>query len=164
MGIFFMTEWISNRLSVALGPSAFGLPYRFGHLRYEHDWKSGGVAGAVQGARGEGRFEYRAELESQSFAPCEPDSLDWWLMERYTAFTCVPSLVDRRRKQDAKRQFFRVWHQPWQQARAQVQVKDQSLPNANWSFFRNAVIAGANFSPGVKNVWMGWPHRTSHLA
>jgi uncharacterized protein YqjF (DUF2071 family) len=33
-GIYFITEWLSNRLSVALGPSLYGLPYRFAKLDY----------------------------------------------------------------------------------------------------------------------------------
>ena len=36
-GIYFLAEWLSNRVSVLLGPRTFGLPYRFGHLNYEHD-------------------------------------------------------------------------------------------------------------------------------
>src|SRR5205823_10777000 len=35
-GIFFLAEWLSNPLSVRLGPRTFGLPYRFGHLSYAH--------------------------------------------------------------------------------------------------------------------------------
>ena len=30
--IYFMTEWIPNRLSVLVGPYTYGLPYRYGRL------------------------------------------------------------------------------------------------------------------------------------
>src|SRR5258708_2906893 len=33
-GIYFLAEWLENRLSVALGPPLFGLPYRLGKLEY----------------------------------------------------------------------------------------------------------------------------------
>src|SRR6185503_3046903 len=35
-GIFFLAEWLNNRAAVLLGPRSFGLPYRFGHLTYQH--------------------------------------------------------------------------------------------------------------------------------
>lgn len=44
MGIYFLAEWLSNRLSVTLGPRAFGLPYRFGKIAYQHDWQSSSAA------------------------------------------------------------------------------------------------------------------------
>ena len=46
-GIFFLAEWLSNRLSVALGPTVFGLPYRWGTSRYEHDWAREHLAGTT---------------------------------------------------------------------------------------------------------------------
>ena len=33
-GIYFLAEWLPNRLSVALGPRLFGLPYRSGRFHY----------------------------------------------------------------------------------------------------------------------------------
>src|SRR5213079_2093177 len=33
-GIFFLAEWIPNRLAVLIGPRTYGLPYRLGRLRY----------------------------------------------------------------------------------------------------------------------------------
>jgi len=35
-GIYFLAEWLSNPLSVHLGPRTFGLPYKFGRLIYDH--------------------------------------------------------------------------------------------------------------------------------
>src|SRR4051812_33852954 len=35
-GIFFIAEWIPNRLAVLIGPRMYGLPYRLGRLRYVH--------------------------------------------------------------------------------------------------------------------------------
>src|SRR5262245_45244876 len=34
-GIFFLAEWIPNRLAALIGPRTYGLPYRLGKLSYE---------------------------------------------------------------------------------------------------------------------------------
>jgi len=155
-GIFFMAEWLSNRLSVALGPRAFGLPYRFGHIHYKNDPAARYFAGTVQSSHPPARLEYHANthrpspVTRRSFQPCEAGSLEEWLMERYTAFTC---------RSGKTRRFFRVWHRPWLQVPLKVELNDQSLLERNWCFFRDAEVIGGNFSPGVDNVWMGWPHR-----
>jgi uncharacterized protein YqjF (DUF2071 family) len=168
-GIHFLAEWLNSRLAVQLGPRLFGLPYRLGRIEYQNDWRSrrreeaDGVAGdlphrvasymtgRVVEARSGAAFEYCAGLETgaPNFAPCVAGSLDEWLMERYTAFN---SLGGRRR-------FFRVWHEPWPQVPVQVEVSDRSLLTCNWPFLGTAKIMGANHSPGVHGVWMGWPHR-----
>src|SRR6516165_6761954 len=38
-GIYFMREWLSNRLAAWLGPWSFGLPYRFGKIEYRNDFE-----------------------------------------------------------------------------------------------------------------------------
>jgi uncharacterized protein YqjF (DUF2071 family) len=148
-GIYFLAEWLSNRLSVIFGPRVFGLPYRFGKIEYNHDWKFT-LSGRVAESENRNTFAYHAALTNKSeFQRCEPDSLAEWLMERYTAFTAV----------GAKRRFFRVWHQPWSQLPADVCVSEKKLLDESWKFFCDARLVGANFSPGVADVWMGWPHR-----
>jgi uncharacterized protein YqjF (DUF2071 family) len=154
-GIYFLAEWLSNRLSVLFGPLAFGLPYRFGRIQYDHKWNltspcplTGRVEDKTRNA-----FAYAASLPSEpQVCECEPGSLTEWLMERYTAFTKFGKL----------RRFFRVWHQPWLQAPADVRVTEQSLLDRNWPLFLDAKIVGANFSPGVTDVWMGWPHHVHY--
>lgn len=166
VGIHFMTEWLSNRLSIMLGPRAFGLPYCFGKIEYKHEWQWLGNAatngfeeeddrlltGRVADPKTSDALSYKAMLKAvPDFRACQPGSFSEWLMERYTAFT---SFGERRR-------FFRVWHQPWPQAPVDVRVLDKSLLETNWPFFRDARLVGANFSPGVTDVWMGWPHRVA---
>jgi uncharacterized protein YqjF (DUF2071 family) len=151
-GIYFLAEWLPNRLSVALGPRLFGLPYRAGTIErmatsatrtniLVKDSKSGDTL--------------ECGFENDSSHPlhmCDSGSLDEWLMERYTAFTCNGN----------KSRFFRVWHQPWQQRPADVHMIDQSLLESNWPFFKNSPCLGANWSPGVQGVWMGRPRRIRH--
>jgi uncharacterized protein YqjF (DUF2071 family) len=110
------------------------------------------------------KFKYRADLEigapletsqragSETGAPfvaCECGSLDEWLMERYTAFNRV----------DGQRKFFRIWHPPWPQRVAEAELSDVALLEQYWPWFGDAQLAGANFSPGLRGVWMGRPHR-----
>lgn len=142
-GIFFLAEWLSNRLSVLLGPRTFGLPYRFGHLHYTH---RGALEGSV--AAGEGRLVYRGDVVVPSYAPCRPSSLDEFMLERYTAFT----------QQGKRRRLFRIWHQPWPQTPVNCSVREASLIASTGRWWQSAQLVSANFSPGA-DVWMGRPHR-----
>jgi uncharacterized protein YqjF (DUF2071 family) len=51
-GIYFLAEWLNNKLSVMLGPGVFGLPYRLGRLKYEHDWNARALRGRVEDRKG----------------------------------------------------------------------------------------------------------------
>lgn len=149
-GIHFLAEWLSSWLAVQLGPRTFSLPYRHGRIRYEHDWKSNELCGQVEDVRAGSRLAYRADLETGArFAPCEPGSRDEWLMERYTAFNSACG----------NKRFFRVWHPSWPQMPVTVSIEDLSLLEENWPWFKTAQLVSANYSPGLRNVWMGLPHR-----
>lgn len=144
-GIFFLAEWLSNRLSVRLGPRSFGLPYRFGHIRYEHPNRRGIMSGTVESDSG--LLRYRSRPSSGDFHPSEAESLTEFLLERYTAFT-----LHRRRR------LFRVWHDPWEQIPIEVEVSADDLLASTGAWWNSAELVGANYSPGVQ-VWMGRPHR-----
>lgn len=147
-GIHFLAEWLTNRLAVQLGPPTFGLPYRHGRISYAHDWRGGELHGQVVEAATHAALVYRARMMSPiDFDACEAGSLTEWLMERYTAFTC-------RRNQG---RFFRVWHAPWMQCEADVEMDDMTLVKCWWPWFDEARLVGANFSPGLRAVWMGRP-------
>jgi uncharacterized protein YqjF (DUF2071 family) len=145
-GIYFLAEWLSNPLSVRLGPRTFGLPYKFGHLSYDHARSSSALHASVD-AR-EGRLVYRGEVSKAEFAPSDADSLTEFMLERYTAFT----------RHGKRARFFRVWHYPWDQAPADIEVSDGTLMGATGRWWKTAECVGANYSPGAE-VWMGRPHR-----
>jgi uncharacterized protein len=145
-GIFFLAEWLSNPLSVRLGPRTFGLPYRVGHLKYAHAHEDGAILGTV--TANEGRLEYRAAIPAVPFDPSDVESLTEFLLERYTAFTC----------QGRHRRFFRVWHKPWSQISIEIEVAADDLLASTGKWWRSAQRVSANYSPGVE-VWMGRPHR-----
>jgi uncharacterized protein len=158
IGIYFLAEWLSNHFSVILGPLAFGLPYRFGKIKYSHEGIRPSadarfpcpLTGRAADSKTGNALAYVASLPFEpQFRECQPGSLTEWLMERYVAFTKFGNL----------RRFFRVWHKPWLQAPANVQVTEQTLLEREWPLFGDARIVGANFSPGLTDVWMGWPHR-----
>jgi uncharacterized protein len=153
-GIYFMSEWLSNRVAAWLGPLTFGLPYRFGRIDYqpEHEHEHEHEHEYEYERRGEvqaktGSFSYCAIFRRNDLDVCVPGSLDEFLLERYTAFTQVAK----------RRRFFRIWHEPWQQVPAKIQVATDNLIHLTGAWWRDAHCTGANYSPGV-NVWMGWPH------
>ena len=145
-GIYFLAEWLSNPLSVRLGPRTFGLPYKFGRLIYEHARVRGEIRGDVE-AR-EGRLSYQGKIAVNSFAPSETESLTKFLLERYTAFTC----------HGKRRRLFRVWHEPWTQEPLELVTNADDLLAGTGNWWETAEYVGANYSPGVE-VWMGRPHR-----
>lgn len=149
-GIHFLAEWLDNRLAVRLGPQVFGLPYRLGRIAYQNEGPSGGLRGRVADAGTGAVLAYQAGAAPgvPALMACATGSLDEWLMERYTAFNCV----------GGHQRFFRVWHEPWPQARVEARLGDRSLLAREWPFFRAAELMGAHYSPGVPGVWMGWPH------
>jgi hypothetical protein len=96
-------------------------------------------------------FSYRADLERDApFVACPRDSLDEWLMERYVAFNSARG----------RKKFFRVWHPAWRQQPVSVSNLDCSLLRHTWPWFGDAILIGANYSPGVRDVGMGRPHGT----
>jgi len=99
------------------------------------------------------RLVYEAELNNDSFAPCSAQSLDEYLLERYTAFT----------SHGAKKGFFRIWHPPWPQKRINVSVSDCGLLERTWPWFQHARLISGNYSPGAHDVWMGRPQRITSI-
>ena len=146
-GIYFLGEWLSNALAVCLGPPTFGLPYRFGHLHYEHNEDDDGLRGCVKAKQG--RLAYYGVVPNGEASACEAESLTEFLLERYTAFT----------QHKCRRRFFRVWHPPWPQLQVDLIVSADDLMAAKGDWWLDARKIGATYSPGV-NVWMGRPHRT----
>jgi len=149
-GIFFIREWLNNPLSVLFGPRAYGLPYRFARIQYEH--RSG--AGRLSGRVGDG-FAYRAQIDTGvSYDHCAGGSLDEFLLERYTALT----------RRGRRSRYFQIAHEPWQQNSVAARITDDKLLRRNFPWFAKARLVGANYSPGVQDVWMGAPRPVGLLS
>jgi uncharacterized protein len=143
-GIYFMAEWVNNPLSLLLGPRVYGLPYRYGGIFYEHQHERGRLAGRVAGS-----FAYAGTLAAETkFRACPPDSLDEFLLERYSAFTRCGGI----------NRMFNIWHEPWPQSAVELKVEDGLLRQTGL-WFDGARRMGAHYSPGVANIWMGPPRR-----
>jgi uncharacterized protein YqjF (DUF2071 family) len=145
-GIYFLAEWIPNLLSVSLGRPVFGLPYRWGRLRYMHEHEEGILYGEVRTRNRRAALRYRAKL-GREFKPSEAGSLAEWLMERYAAFT----------EWLGWKRCFRVRHEPWPQCAVEAEVLDDSLLALAGDWARYARFVGANYSPGVCDVEMSSP-------
>jgi len=148
-GIFFISEWLNNRLSVMCGPATYGLPYRFARIHYDHRNENGRLEGRVGDA-----FSYGAEVEADAwFKPCAAGGLDEFLLERYTAFT----------RHGRRSRYFDIWHEAWRQVPVDAHIGNDDLLRDNFPWFQEAQFVGANYSPGVRNVWMGCPHRMNAI-
>ena len=155
-GIYFLAEWLNNRLATMLGPILYGLPYRFGQLTYSHNAShlSGQILGGMSSAGKKtpmpvrGVLGYRAALPSSPiYEPAAPSTLDHFLLERYIAFT----------KHGPFRRLFHVWHGPWPQTEIDAQIESDTLLHQTGPWFQDAQFVSANFSPGLSDVQMGCP-------
>lgn len=146
-GIYFLAEWMGSRLNLRLGPLSYGLPYRYGKLTYRHEHESGDLQGLIRDHATRNGISYHCRM-SQPFRESAPGSLDEFLVERYTCFTHF----------GGPRRHFRIWHEPWPQARVEVTHFDRELLVANWPWLENAKVISANYSPGLEDIWLGRPH------
>lgn len=147
-GIHFLAEWLSSALAVRLGPPTYGLPYRHGRLEYDHTDREGAVRGEVRDTRTGGRLAYRGTWDPVlQPCPCEVGSESEWRMERYTACT----------ERGGRRRYFRVWHEPWLRVRVDAVLEDRGLLVEQWPWMAGAKVIGADYSPGLRSVRMGWP-------
>lgn len=147
-GIFFLTEFLPNILSVPLGPVVYGLPYRYGRIAYHNQPDDFGfISGRVRARRGGSSIVYHGRVTTSTYEPSKRASLTEFLMERYTAFTKWCGISRR----------FRIWHKPWQQATVDIHIDDDALLQAMPDWYVGAALCGANCSPGAVGVWMGRP-------
>lgn len=147
-GIFFMTEWLNNRFSVLCGPKSYGLPYRYARIRYANQPDDGRLRGTVE-AR-DRIFSYSACVKSDDYlAPCAPASRDEFLLERYTAFTHCGETS----------RYFNIFHEPWPQTQVEAAIGNANLLEQTGEWHQHATLMGANYSPGIRDIWMGWPRK-----
>ncbi|MBI2949141.1 MAG: DUF2071 domain-containing protein [Verrucomicrobia bacterium] len=144
-GVFFMTQWLSHPFCLLGRLPMLRLPWHLGRMRYEHTHESGRLAGQVRGSRG-AALTYTASLPRDArFAECPPGSVAEFGMERYTAFAM----------RGGQPVIFRVWHELWPQCPVEVEVKDAGLLGLSGDWPRSARFAGANYTTGCSQVWMG---------
>lgn len=138
-GIFFLAEFVSNPLSVPLGPPAFGLPYRGARLDFHHEQLD-----RLQGCVGQGHSDHEIRYTAKVTDRDAPVLRDF-LLERYTAFTI----------RDNQRGRFRVAHGPWEARPVDLELHDDRLLDTTGSWHSHAKCHSAHFSPGIRDVRMG---------
>jgi uncharacterized protein YqjF (DUF2071 family) len=140
-GIYFMTEWIPNRLAAFVGPRMYGLPYRLARLEYETRLrKVVTAAGSLSLVVSDRPTRERGGSDR---------ALDDFLLERYTAFTHRNGVTRR----------FDVDHVPWTHERVDVDLLDSSLLDQTGDWHRDAELVLAHHSPGVRDVAISGPRR-----
>jgi uncharacterized protein YqjF (DUF2071 family) len=137
-GVYFLEEWISNRLAVFLGPRVYGLPYRLGRMSYQT-----GEGYAMRQVVAGGHFACVAKWNAGDLATAsEVGSEAEFLLERYTAFTVRGGKVRR----------FRITHEPWRKREAEVAIERGDLlgdvPMGD--------LCGAHYSAGLGDVGISW--------
>lgn len=144
-GIYFMQEYLSNRLSLPFGPPTYGLPYHYAAAERRIDARTGNVELTLNGAKNH-QLKLHAKINNNAGPHrCAPGSLAEFLLERYTAYTCHHGIKRR----------FRIWHQPWQQRPVDFQITNQGLLPETW--LPHAEAIGGNTAAIGHNVWMGKP-------
>jgi hypothetical protein len=143
-GIFFLAEWIPNRLATWIGPRTYGLPYRLGQLQYDRFSRHISA----------GNRELLIRVKPLALArTCVAEAFDDFLLERYTAFTHRRGVTRR----------FDVEHAPWPHQRVEATVLESSLLELTGDWWRGAEMVSANYSAGVRNVRMSAPARLRAL-
>jgi uncharacterized protein YqjF (DUF2071 family) len=148
IGIYFIAEWIPNRLAALLGPPMYGLPYRVGKLKYTNAPARRETRATV--AAPGGKLEFYANYEGRA-KPARVGSLTEFLVERYTAWTFRGGDVARR---------FRIRHEAWDIAEASVEIHRSDLLNGVCAGqLTGAKPIASHFSRGTFDVRLGPPRR-----
>ncbi len=141
-GIYFLREWIPNRLAVLLGPMLYGLPYHLGTIHY-HTNAAAGVTTRHMHAKA-ARWDCRARWTPTAICYAgQTGSQEHFLMERYTAFTLRQGRLRR----------FRIAHAPWPLVEVQADMKCDNL----LAGVRLPAHCAAYYSTGVHDVRIGRP-------
>ena len=144
-GVYFMTQWLSQPFCLLGRLPTLRLPWHLGRMRYDFRHEGGRMRGHVDGAGGRTLAITAALPMGSHFEPAGPGSVAEFAMERYTAFAL----------RAGKEVVFRVWHEPWPQCAVDVEVKDTSLLALSGDWYEHAHFAGANYTIGCDEVWMG---------
>jgi uncharacterized protein len=144
-GVYFMTQWLSHPFCLLGRLPMLRLPWHLGRMRYDFGHEKGRLSGLVNSTRSRSLTIRAALPTGAQFGPPEPGSLAEFAMERYTAFAL----------RGGKEVVFRVWHEAWPQCAVDAEVQDTGLLAQSGDWYRHARFAGANYTIGCNEVWMG---------
>ncbi len=141
-GIYFLSEWIPNRLAEFIGPRVYGLPYHLARLRYRNTIH--GCTGTVQDHR---TILHYAATPGGFTGRAAVGRLEHFLLERYSAFTHHRDVIRR----------FDVEHAPWTFSSAAIGAFIPDLLTQTLRWIDPSRIVSAQFSTGVRDVKIGRP-------
>jgi uncharacterized protein YqjF (DUF2071 family) len=148
-GIQFLVEWMDNPISVHLGPLLYGLPYRRGEFECSSHNPGCGYSLGVTDAQTRQSLRVCVEAGAQEARPVDPQTLDGFLLEKYTAYTHHRGVS----------RYFRIAHPHWNAAPGAFRCMDDTLICSRCPWFRHARLHGAHAAAGFRDVAMGAPHR-----
>ena len=153
-GIYFVAEWIPNRLAALIGPRTYGLPYRVGRIAYHRDAQQGLLSGDVRALHEPAaHVAFSGSYDATLPRPATHGDLDYFLAERYTAFTYRKGVLRR----------FGVAHAPWRLRQVELDRFTATLAGLG-AWTRAATVASCACSPGVTDVQIGGPERIAARA
>ncbi|MDB5319470.1 MAG: rane protein [Phycisphaerales bacterium] len=138
--IYFIAEWIPNRLACVVGPRLYGLPFHLGRLDYGDDHRHVSAGGDTLEMRVTPRACDRVRA-------ARTGTLDHFLLERYAAFTC----------RKGRGRMFQIRHEPWPMVASDVVIGNDGLIRRAAPWFGHVRFVSAHASPGVFNVEMSAP-------
>lgn len=147
-GICFLAEWIPNRLSTAIGPITYGLPYRRGRFATEIRPSAGTSSLRIDAPGHAAPFVMTAPQRCSGAAECPAGSVDAFLLERYQAYTMWRGRGRR----------FRVAHARWQAARIDWVRYELGFLRDVFPWFGAAEFQLAHRCAPATDVGMGFPH------
>lgn len=142
--IFFLAEWIPNRLAQLIGPITYGLPYRLGRLTYHT--RDEMVGGCVRASGAPFRFAGQRR-------PMPRTADTNFLLERYCAYTLRNGVARR----------FRIAHEPWRVERLEREQLDLGFLTNGAPWLRECRQTHAHFSRGVQDVQIAPPEITRRV-
>jgi uncharacterized protein YqjF (DUF2071 family) len=149
-GFFLLQHWLPGSVQSNLQEPRFGLHRQFGWLDLQHTTGAGGRIVSIPRvgvARSALRYRLAQPLPAGDPTAAEPESLDAFLLERYTAFT-----EDHR-----VHRCIRCWHEPWRVQPVSVEVEDQGLLASLGPWFASARHCGAHLAPGLHELLIARP-------
>ncbi|MCB1122025.1 MAG: DUF2071 domain-containing protein [Verrucomicrobiae bacterium] len=146
-GIYFIKEYVDSLPAIPAGRCIYGLPYVSASVAFDHRLLWGKAKGAVATRSGES-LRYQSNRTASAISRnCECGSLDEFLVERYSAFTCL----------SRKKRVFRILHEPWEFLDLDTDWLDTSLLEKDFPWFRTAKFAGSGWSAGAFDVKISRP-------
>lgn len=148
-GIYFIKEYVNSLPAVPAGRMTFGLPYSYADISFDHKNPAEGLFGKVE-AKPAKCLRYYCEAEDGIEAShCEPDTVEEFLCERYSAFTDL----------NGTKRVFRILHDPWEVVPLVTTWEDTRLLENDFAWFKEAEHAGSYWTRGAFGVAISRPRR-----